>query len=103
MSTIEERLDDIRLRQTQMTIAPQQPDYIAQDAACAAIIAAWTAAYDAMKAFVSDNFWQDGDDWQCYHCTAANGWREHWHTPDECTVVAFQAAIAAMEGTDEHD
>ena len=95
--TIEERLTNIRGLQRRVSSGAEQAEGDALVAAVAAIIAGWNAAEKAMKEFVLNNFWQDGDEWQCYHCTAANGWHDHWHTPEECIVAAQQAALALMD------
>jgi len=68
--------------------------------AATAIVDPWNAAEKAMHEFVSDNFWQNGDEWQCDYCTAANDWHEDWHTPGRCHLAAQQAALALMERDD---
>ena len=64
----------------------------------APIIADWNAAAEAMKKYISDSYWRDGDEWQCGICHAGNTWHEEWHSPGTCHVAALQSVVARMNG-----
>ena len=103
MSTIEERIADIRTLQFGIAFRPDQADYEALDAATNSIIADWNAAVEAMRAVITRYYRTYKAGWFCHACGGDELCRPELHTPDNCPVAAAQAAIAKMEGTDEHD
>ena len=79
-----------------------EAEQLARDAHCA-ITEPWTLALEAMKATVRDNIDTAHGAHYCFGCRSDLPNHRERHTPDTCPVAACQAAIAAMEGMNEHD